>query len=156
MNHNPESKGLSRPGSALFGLLLGVVLLGPGCASWRLWITVRTSPDTNQGRPLQLLIRSVSTEHFRDETYADLTQLVLVPDKTVLRLLILEPSDTRRLFLSVPKDKPLAFYLFFGTTTGSWKMLLPPPHPWSVRIPLGRNGVIVSEVKECRLGRNLP
>lgn len=131
-------------------------LTSTGCSTWRLWVTVRSTEDTNQGRPLQVLVRSVPAERFREETYADLARLVTTPDKTVVRSVILEPSEQRRLWLSVPSDTPVALYFLVGSTTGSWKMLLPPPLPWSIRVPLGRTGVVVPDVKECRLGRGHP
>ena len=139
-------------------VLMGLCLIfaGPGCTTWRFSVMLRSTEDTNQGRPLQVLVRSVAAERHREETYADLAKLVTTPDKTVLRSLILEPSDKRRLWLSAPSDTPVALYFLFGSTTGSWKMLLPPPLPWSVQIPLGRTGVLVPAVKECRLGRGLP
>ncbi|HND09278.1 MAG TPA: hypothetical protein PLY80_02530 [Pseudomonadota bacterium] len=138
----------------LMGLI--VIFAGSGCTTWRFSVMLRSTEDTNQGRPLQVLVRSVAAERYREETYADLAKLVTTPDKTVLRSLILEPSDKRRLWLSAPSDTPVALYFLFGSTTGSWKMLLPPPLPWSVQIPLGRTGVLVPAVKECRLGRGLP
>lgn len=139
-------------------VLMGLCLIfaGSGCTTWRFSVMLRSTEDTNQGRPLQVLVRSVAAERYREETYADLAKLVTTPDKTVLRSLILEPSDKRRLWLSAPSDTPVALYFLFGSTTGSWKMLLPPPLPWSVQIPLGRTGVLVPAVKECRLGRGLP
>ena len=139
-------------------VLMGLCLIfaGSGCTTWRFSVMLRSTEDTNQGRPLQVLVRSVAAERYREETYADLAKLVTTPDKTVLRSLILEPSDKRRLWLSAPSDTPVALYFLFGSTTGSWKMLLPLPLPWSVQIPLGRTGVLVPAVKECRLGRGLP
>ena len=92
---------------------------------------------------------------YRSETYASLAKLVLEPDKSVLRLATLEPTEEtkRRLYLKVPSDTPVALYFFYTSQTGSWKMILPPRLPWSVTVPLGRKGVDVETVRECRLGR---
>jgi len=144
-------------GQVWLGVLLClIVLTESGCTTWRLLITLRSTEDTNQGRPLQVLVRSVQAESYRSETYGDLAQLIIRPDKTVLRVVTLEPNHKRRLWITAPSDKPVALYFLFSATTGSWKMLLPPPLPWSVSVPLGRNGVLVPDVKECRLGRDLP
>jgi hypothetical protein len=140
----------------LFVLLLPLVIVLSGCSTWRLLVTLRSTEDTNQGRPLQVLVRSVQAQSYRSETYGDLAQLITKPDQSVLRIVMLEPSEKRRLWIAAPSDKPVALYFLFSATTGSWKMLLPPPLPWSVSVPLGRNGVQVPEVKECRLGRSLP
>jgi len=139
------------------GVLLCLIALAEsGCTTWRFFITLRSTEDTNGGRPLQVLVRSVQAESYRSETYGDLAQLIIKPDPTVLRVVTLEPSQKRRLWIAAPSDQPVALYFLFSATTGSWKMLLPPPLPWSVSVPLGRNGVQVPSVKECRLGRGLP
>ena len=140
----------------LIVLLLPLARALSGCSTWRFLVTLRSTEDTNQGRPLQVLVRSVQAESYRRETYFDLAQLITKPDQSVLRIVVLEPSEKRRLWIAAPNDKPVALYFLFSATTGSWKMLLPPPLPWSVSVPLGRNGVQVPEVKECRLGRSLP
>lgn len=136
--------------------LVALFLLQSGCSSWRMWVTVQSHQDTNQGRPLHVLVRTVSSEQYRDESYADVVQLAVKPDKTVIRTLLLEPNQKRRMFLTVPSDKSVGIYLLLDSTTGSWKLLLPPPLPWTISVPLGRTGVIIPQVKECRLGRGLP
>lgn len=103
-----------------------------------------------------MLVRTVSSEQYRDESYADVVQLAVKPDKTVIRTLLLEPNQKRRMFLTVPSDKSVGIYLLLDSTTGSWKLLLPPPLPWTISVPLGRTGMIIPQVKECRLGRGLP
>ncbi len=137
--------------------MLGLLVCAQtGCTTWRFFITLRSTEDTNQGRPLQVLVRSVQAESFRTETYGELAQLLIKPDPSVLRVVTVEPSQKRRLWIGAPSNKPVALYFLFSATTGSWKMLLPPPLPWSVSVPLGRNGVLVPDVKECRIGRGLP
>lgn len=137
--------------------MLGLLVCAQtGCTTWRFFITLRSTEDTNQGRPLQVLVRSVRAESFRTETYGELAQLLIKPDPSVLRVVTVEPSQKRRLWIGAPSNKPVALYFLFSATTGSWKMLLPPPLPWSVSVPLGRNGVLVPDVKECRIGRGLP
>lgn len=133
---------------------LGILLLC-GCSTWRMIVTLRGDSEINQGRPLQVLIRSVSNDTYRSEAYTTVARLVIQPDKSVIRLITIEPRDRykRRLFLSVPDDMPLALYFFYGSQTGSWRMLLPPPLPFTVSIPLGRYGVRADDVRECRLGR---
>lgn len=137
---------------------LGFVLLAAslgGCSTWRMIITLRADADTNQGRPLQVMVRSVPVPTYRSEPYTALARLVTQPDKSVLRLLTIDPQQAykRRLFITAPSDVPVALYFFYESQTGSWKMLLPPKLPWTVTVPLGRSGVRVDEVRECRWGR---
>jgi hypothetical protein len=136
-------------------MLLWASLGLPGCVTWRMTLVLRASADTNQGRPLQVLIRSVPVQTYRSEPYTALARLVIEPDKSVLRVLTIEPRDNykRRLYLAVPAEVPVALYFLYESQTGSWKMLLPPRLPWSVTVPLGRKGVDVEDVRECRLGR---
>lgn len=135
--------------------LLAAALMLCSCSSWRFVVTLRADADTNQGRPLQVLVRSVAVETYRSESYTSLARLITAPDKSVLRLLTIAPQAKyrRRLFLTAPAEVPVALYFLYESQTGSWKMLLPPPLPWTVSVPLGRGGVLVESVKECRLGR---
>ena len=158
MRHATRTNRADRQqGSLWIVVMLGLLVCAQtGCTTWRFFITLRSTEDTNQGRPLQVLVRSVQAESFRTETYGELAQLLIKPDPSVLRVVTVEPSQKRRLWIGAPSNKPVALYFLFSATTGSWKMLLPPPLPWSVSVPLGRNGVLVPDVKECRLGRGLP
>lgn len=158
MSHATRSNIADRQqGSLWLVVMLGLLVCAQtGCTTWRFFINLRGMEDSNQGRPLQVLVRSVQAESFRTETYGELAQLLIKPDPSVLRVVTVEPSQKRRLWIRAPSNKPVALYFLFSATTGSWKMLLPPPLPWSVSVPLGRNGVLVPDVKECRLGRGLP
>jgi hypothetical protein len=158
MRHATRTNRADRQqGSLWIVVMLGLLVCAQtGCTTWRFFITLRSTEDTNQGRPLQVLVRSVQAESFRTETYGELAQLLIKPDPSVLRVVTVEPSQKRRLWIGAPSNKPVALYFLFSATTGSWKMLLPPPLPWSVSVPLGRNGVLVPDVKECRIGRGLP
>lgn len=128
-----------------------------GCATWRLQITLHGDAEANSGRPLTVLVRSLPLPQYRSESYSDVAQLALQPDQTVVRALTIEPREhfKKRLWLNVPSKTPLAIYFLYTSQTGSWKMILQPPLPWSLRIPLGRRGVVVDDVSECRFLRDL-
>lgn len=143
----------------LRGLLLSLLLaLGGGCATWRMQITLQGDGETNGGRPLQVLVRTLPLPEYRSEPYGALAQLSLQPDKSVVRTLTLDPQSrfSKRLYVRVPSDSSVAIYFLYTAQTGSWKMILQPPLPWSLRIPLGRHGVQVDQVLECRFLRDLP
>lgn len=146
---------MSAPRLSLSALLVAVVMVHGGCSQWRMSIILRTSAETNQGRPLQVIVRSVTAETYRSEPYSALAHLLIQPDKSVLRMLTIYPREQskRRLFITAPTDTPVALYFLYLSQTGSWKILLPPRLPWSISVPLGRNGVTAESVRECRLGR---
>jgi hypothetical protein len=138
-------------------LLLGLGLHS-GCATWRMGITLQGDADTNGGRPLQVLVRTLSLPAYRSEPYGAISQLSLTPDNSVVRALTVDPRERfrQRLYVRVPSSSPVAIYFLYTSQTGSWKMILQPPLPWSVRIPLGRRGVQVDQVSECRFLRADP
>ena len=83
-----------------------------GCATWGMQITLRGDAETNSGRPLTVLVRSLPLPQYRSESYSDVSQLSLQPDQSVVRALTLEPREhfTRRLRVRVPSKTPVAIY----------------------------------------------
>jgi hypothetical protein len=121
-------------------------------------ITLQGDAETNGGRPLQVLVRTLSLPEYRSESYGAIVQLSLSPDASVVRTLTIEPRErfSQRFYVPVPSRSPVALYFLYTSQTGSWKMILQPPLPWSVRIPLSRRGVLVDQVSECRFLRGYP
>jgi hypothetical protein len=140
---------------SLLALAMACALALGGCSTSRLFLVLAGDANSNQGRPLQVLIRSVPIDTYRAEPYAALARLVLSPDKSVLRMLTLYPQGPFRrcLSLTAPDKVPLALYFLYTSPVGSWKMLLPTPPPVYLRIPLGRDGVDVERVREIGLWR---
>lgn len=132
------------------------VLCSTGCLPGYVRIALRTNDVSNQGRPLRVLIRSVDEQQFRAESYASVSALVIKPDATVLRSLILEPSASRSraFWIKSKKTQPIGLYFFYSAPTASWKVWLQPDLPWRITVPLGRLGVDAEHVKECRIFRN--
>jgi hypothetical protein len=129
-------------------LLLGL----SGCFPGYVRLTLLSDANTNEGRPLRVLVRSVSEEQQRTESHASVSALVVSPDATVLRSVIIDPGTnrTRILWIKHDKEKSLGLYFLYTTPAASWKMLVPPLLPWRMLIPLGRAGVRPGEVRECR------
>lgn len=122
-----------------------------GCSS--VHITLRTDETTNQGRPLQVVVRSVDEATYRTESYAAIAKLVTTTSDSVLRKLVIDPgTENQRSFRVTPaRGQAVALYLLYTEPTGNWRMLLPPPLPYSIMVPLGRRGITVEEVQEHRL-----
>jgi hypothetical protein len=131
---------------------LAVTLLGhPACGS--VLITLKTEADTNRGRPLQVLVRTVDEQTYRGESYAAAARLIIAPDGSVLRTLVIDPRPrgSRTFCVKVSASQPLALYFLYTAPTAEWKMLLPPRLPWSLTVPLLRGGIAVEHVRERRL-----
>ncbi len=131
-------------------------LFWAGCLPGYIRISLRADDDSNQGRPLRVLVRSVDEQQFRGESYAGVSALVIKPDASVLRSLIIEPSKrgSRAFWIKSKKSSPLALYFFYTAPTASWKVWLQPDLPWRITVPLGRLGVDAERVRECRIFRN--
>lgn len=132
------------------------LLAGQGCLPGYVRVALRADESSNQGRPLRVLVRSVDEQQFRAESYASVSALVIKPDATVLRSLIVEPTrrGSRVLWIKSKKTSPLGLYFFYAAPAASWKVWLQPDLPWRISVPLGRLGVDVEQVKECRIFRN--
>lgn len=129
--------------------VLSLCLLG-ACGSLR--ICLEADADTNQGRPLQIVIRSVEEQTYRGDSYSEVSRLVTAPDASVLRRLVLDPRPRLRRSFSIkpPPGRPVGLYVLYTSPSGTWKMLLLPPLPYSVRVPLRRAGIAVEQVRERR------
>ena len=137
--------------STKLGLCL--LLLLSSCVLGYVRVTLQADAETNQGRPLRVLVRSVNEQAYREETYASASRLVILPDATVLQSLTLEPRprETRKFWVKSEKGKAMALYFFYTAPTASWKVWLKPALPWRITVPLGRTGVKENDVRECRV-----
>jgi hypothetical protein len=133
-----------------------------GCWPGYVHVTMSAQPDTNSGRPLQVVVRAVDEQAYRSEPYTAVAAQVIQPDKSVLKVVTLDPMARRKRSPWVkqpdPKRGRLALYVLYSTPSGSWRMLLGTRPPWRLLVPLGRSGISVEEIKECRvfLGEDQP
>lgn len=141
---------------SLAPLLIALGLWAAGCCPGYVRVTLQAGPETNQGRPLRVLVRSVDELQHRGESYAAVAALVVKPDATVLRELLINPRPgyKKSFWVKSAKDKPLGFYFFYTQPAASWKMWLAPLLPWRITVPLGPANVDVNGVRECRIFRN--
>lgn len=137
-------------------LWLLCLLSGSGCLPGYIRIALSPDENSNGGRPLRVLVRSVDEQQFRGESYASVAALVIKPDASVQRSLIVEPTrrGSRVLWVKSKKSSPLGLYFFYTAPTASWKVWLQPDLPWRITVPLGRLGVDAERVQECRIFRN--
>jgi hypothetical protein len=131
-----------------------VALTAGGCCPGYVRVTLRADAETNQGRPLRVLVRSVEENQHRSESYDAVSQLVIQPDASVLKTLLLDPRRRSRSFwVKSDKDKPLGIYFLYTAPTSSWKVWLRPELSWRVNVKLGRSGVGNNAVSEYRVFR---
>ena len=130
-------------------------LLAAACCPGYVRVTLRADANTNQGRPLRVLVRSIDEQQHRSESYAAVSALVTQPDATVLRALTLDPRQgySRSFWVKSAKEKPLGLYFLYTAPAASWKIWLQPALPWRITVPLGRAGVLGNGVTECRIFR---
>lgn len=107
-----------------------------GCGTSLLLLQVRPAPNTNQGRPLYMLVRAVQRQEYLAESYQEVASKVQAPDKSVLRAHALHPGHRTRLLLGIPSKAPLALYFLFAKPAHSWRLYIEAPVPTLVTVEL--------------------
>ncbi len=125
------------------GLVTAVV--AGSCAAPSLTVNVKAPAGTNQGRPLYMLIRTVSKTSMT-EGYADVAAKVISPDESVLQTVVIYPSRTKQVKVPLPPEQAVAVSFLFTTPNGAWQALLDVPVPKTVDI----------ELQESRIRTDLP
>lgn len=128
----------------LLQLLLpaAALTLATGCAT-TLHVRVDTSADTNQGRPIYMLIRSVDGQALVSEDYDEAAARVfaLPADPTVKKVQAILPGQTVNLSMPRPEEGALALYFFFTNPGSKWRVPLEAPLPTEVIVELGENNI---------------
>lgn len=105
--------------------------------------------DLNEGIPCNILIRAISAQAFRGESYAEVARLVAQTDTSVLYSGVVY-TPTRRAFQRTvtvvpPRSSAIGIYVFYTTLTGNWRLLIDTPLPPKLRIRLGRTNIMSEE-----------
>ncbi|NOK20289.1 hypothetical protein HMI50_25035 [Corallococcus carmarthensis] len=131
-------------GMRLAAGLVTAVVVG-SCAAPSLTVNIKAPAGTNQGRPLYMLVRTVSKTSMT-EGYADVAAKVISPDESVLQTVVIYPSRTKQVKIPLPPEQAVAVSFLFTTPNGAWQALLDVPVPRSVDI----------ELQESRIRTDLP
>src|SRR5690606_34047702 len=87
-------------------------------------LAVRASEDSNEGRPVHVVVRGLARADFIEDGYATVAKLVISPDETVVARLVVFPGKMYVLdlaFAEVPET--IGVYGLFTKVTGeSWKV----------------------------------
>jgi len=108
----------------------------------------RPRPSTNAGRPVYVLVRSVSESEFLTDSYRKISSMVYPNsgDPSVLVVLLVWPNREQRVKLEVPKDKAVGVYGLFTKPGDQWKLMLTPPLRLDYTLQLENNAVSVERV----------
>ncbi len=95
----------------------------------KLPIVVRASADSNDGRPLYVVVRVVDEQGFIEDSYAAVSALVVEPDESVLATILVFPGTVayEELELEAPPETLGVYALFSVVEEGKWKLLLEGP-----------------------------
>lgn len=126
---------------------LGLLLVGSGCSLFKpiLRLELSGSTDVNHGIPFHMLLRAVTTEQFRSESYTEVARLVAQPNKSVLQAEVIYTPGNRpyhlKLSLPPPKGTSIGVYFLFTAPAGNWRLLIDPPLPKTLHVVLGRSSI---------------
>jgi predicted component of type VI protein secretion system len=99
-------------------------------------LVVRSTSETNDGRPLHAVVRAVDRETYVADSYADVAGLVTRKDETVLATFVVFPGHEHRQTIEVDRKTPIAVYALFTRPGKQWKTLIEEPVRSPVRLVL--------------------
>jgi hypothetical protein len=108
----------------------------------------RPRPSANAGRPVYVLVRSVSESEFLTDSYRKISSMVYPNsgDPSVLLVLLVWPNREQRVKLEIPKDKAIGVYGMFTKPGDQWKLMLTPPLRLDYTLQLENNAISVERV----------
>jgi hypothetical protein len=136
-------KGRPWTGATLFAALVLLLGLAPGCSTSQISVYVDSSPETNEGRPLYMVVRAVEASKFATDTYESISRSVFArpADDTIIRADVIYPGAEREVIVEKPVDVPLSIYFLFTDPGDRWKTRVLQPVPDDVEILLGENEI---------------
>ena len=114
-------------------------------------LIIHATRDSNDGRPLHVVVREVAREAFVEDDYAKVARLVVAPDRTVLWRLVVFPGQAYELSLIFKKQpKAIGVYGLFTLGEGkSWKVLA--ESPLKIEMWAGKSALERLRVRELDL-----
>lgn len=111
-------------------------------------IVVRASADSNDGRPVYVVVRVVDEQGFIEDGYAKVAAMVVEPDESVLATLLVFPGTVvvRELELEAMPEMIGVYGLFSVVEDGGWKVLI--EGEAAVEISVGVSAIGTSTTQE--------
>ena len=113
-------------------------------------LVVRSTRETNDGRPLHAVIRAVDRETYVADSYADVANLVTRKDESVLATFVVFPGHEHRQTIEIAKKTPIAVYALFTRPGTQWKKLFEEPVASPVQIFLSRRVIADEQATPAR------
>ncbi|WP_437509721.1 hypothetical protein [Sorangium sp. So ce1099] len=126
--------------ACLLAVITASILLA-ACGGSQLKIVVLAPEDTNDGRPVYMLVRKVDEATFVSEPYPVVAAKVVAPDATVLEQIIVYPGFEANLKVDKPEKGSVGIYFFFTRPAAAWRMLVPQPLDGCVELRLGKDRI---------------
>ena len=125
----------------LGALALAAALPLAGCARSS-QVQLRSTPQTNQGNTLYVMVRSVDRATAA-ENYQDVASRLFAdpPDASVVHSQPIFPGSPVTLSLDTSGKKDLVLYFFFTDPGPSWRLPLPRPVPSEITLDLGEHQI---------------
>ncbi len=108
-------------------------------------IVVQSDEETNQGRPLHMLVRAVDLQTFLEEPYPSVAEKVITPDDSVLTQTVIFPGTEEEVSFDQPTSTPVAIYFLFTNPGTPWKLQLDEPLPSRVELVLDKDSIVESD-----------
>lgn len=128
---------------AYLTLLLGALLaLATGCAT-TLHVKVDSTPDTNHGRPIYMMVRTVDGQALVSEDYGEAAARVFAypKDPSVQKVQVVLPGQSVDFSIPRSEEGALAIYFFFTHPGNKWRIPLQSPLPSDLIVDLGENNI---------------
>ncbi len=141
--------GLSLAGVGLLGCKAKGEAVTPD-EGVKLPIVVRASADSNDGRPVYVVVRIVDEQGFIEDSYAKVAALVVEPDESVLATLLVFPGTVayRELELEAAPEMLGVYGLFSVVEDGNWKLLV--EGQAAVELAVGADAIALRAADERR------
>ena len=144
------AKGMLRAGLVLLGaMVLTGCLSAP---SKKVKFQIATTAESNNGRPLHVLVREVTRKDFLVDYYDDIADGIYggKQDESLLGWRVILPGEKTLITVERPEKKDLAVYGMFTNPGNNWKVLVTEKEEKRHRIVVDRN-----ELKKGKTGGGL-
>ncbi len=130
--------------------LMAVMAGGTGCSnimnlmdSDSIKFSFESEEETNDGRSMYVVIRTVNNKNFMIESYDQIADMVYgdSPDKGFIVSYVILPGKEKNVTISKPEDSAIAVYALFTHPGEKWKTLIKAPFEKAYDIKLLDNSI---------------
>ena len=115
-------------------------------------LAVHSTRETNDGRPLHVVVRAVDPETYAADSYASIADLVSRKDESVLTTFVVFPGHAAEAALQVSASAPIAVYFLFTKPGKPWRTLIDAPLDRRIELRLARASIEPDEKPDEKPG----